>query len=297
MYPRRFEYFCAVSLAEALSLLSQYGELARVLAGGQSLIPLMKLRLASPEYVIDLNRTPGLSYIKEVDSHIALGALTRHVEVEESALLRSRLPIINDAARVIGDVQVRNMGTVGGALAHAEPAGDWGPLILALNAQIKVVGSKGERALAASNLFLDAYTTALNHDEILTEVSIPLPPPRSAGAYLKMVRRAGDLAVVGLAVQLSMNQKGECQDVGIGIGGAAPTPIKATKAEEALKGEKMGDAVIQEAALKASQEADPFSDIRGTAEYRRELVKVLTRRALTIAMGRIRGEAMEAGYV
>ncbi|MBI2304500.1 MAG: xanthine dehydrogenase family protein subunit M [Chloroflexi bacterium] len=297
MYPRAFEYIRSQSVAEALGHLSRLGEEAKVLAGGQSLIPMMKLRLAGPSYIVDLGGIPGLSYIREEDGHIALGAFTRHREVEESSLLRSRFPIIPEAIGLVGDVQVRNMGTVGGSLAHGEMGSDWGPVSLALNAQLRAVGPGGERRIAAKEFFLDLYTTALSQNELLAEVLISLPPPNSSGAYLKMVRRAGDFAVASVAMQMTVDDGGKCLDVGIGLGGVGLTPIKAVKAEAALKGEKVTEAVLRNAAAIAAQEADPVPDIRGSAEYRRELVKVLCYRVANIALGRIRGEAVEGGYV
>src|SRR5919199_1421027 len=191
MYPNVFDYFRPESLAEAVELLSQYGEDARPLAGGQSLIPLMKLRVANPTVLVDLNRLPGLDYVERRNGTLALGALARHADVEAAAAVRAALPIMLDAARVVGDAQVRNLGTVAGALAEADPGGDWGPVLLALNGEVQCQGPRGERTIAAADLFADYFTTTLEPTELITEIRVPAPPANSGGAYLKLGRRAG----------------------------------------------------------------------------------------------------------
>jgi carbon-monoxide dehydrogenase medium subunit len=295
MYPKPFQYFAPSTLQEALELLGRYGEEARVLAGGQSLIPLMKLRLASPAYLIDLNRIPNMAYIEERDGHIAIGAMTRHAELEASPLLRERLPLMHDAARVIADPQVRNLGTIGGSLAEADPAGDWAPVVLALGGQVRCASPRGERTLKAEDLFIDAYTTALEPDEVLTEVQLPLPPPGSTGVYLKLARKAGDFAVVSVALQLTL--EGEVvQGAGIGLGAVGPTAIRPPAAEEALRG-RLDEAAVERAAGLAADAAQPFSDLRGSAEYKRAMVHLLLKRAVALCLRRSRGEAVEAGYV
>ncbi|MFQ5849449.1 MAG: FAD binding domain-containing protein [Candidatus Binatia bacterium] len=297
MYPRDFQYFAPRSITEVIGVLSRYGEKARLLAGGQSLIPLMKLRLANLEYVVDIGRLPGLAYIRQEDSFIVIGALTTHADVVESTLVRQRFPLMADAVSVIGDAQVRNWGTVGGALAEADPAGDWGPVALALDARIRCIGSKGERVLGADSFFVDAYTTQLASDELLTEIAFPVPARRSAGAYLKLERRAGDFAIVSTAVQLSLDGQGICQGAAIVLGAAGMTPIKAVEAEAFLVGKEVRQDVVEEAAVRVSQAGEPLTDIRGSEEYKRAAARALFKRAVGIAARRHRGETLEAGHV
>jgi carbon-monoxide dehydrogenase medium subunit len=293
MYPKRFEYLCPNTLDEAVGLLSQYGEGTRVLAGGQSLIPMMKLRISSPQRLIDINRIAALAHIAERDGVMVFGALARHANIEESSVVKSKLRIMHDAACVIADVQVRNMGTIGGSLAHADPAGDWAPTLLALNGQVRCRGPRGERLLKIDELLADAYSTNLSSDEILTEVSVPLPAPGSGGAYLKFERKAGDFAVVSVAVQISLDKNGSCRDIGVGLGAVGMTAIRPRKAESLLRGEKINDALIEHAAEEASNESDPLADIRGSVEYKRHLVKVFFGRALKVAVRRAQREEVE----
>jgi carbon-monoxide dehydrogenase medium subunit len=290
MYPNVFDYFRPESLAEAVALLGQYGEDARPLAGGQSLIPLMKLRVANPTVLVDLNRLPGLGYVERRNGTLALGALARHADVEAAADVRAALPIMLDAARVVGDAQVRNLGTVAGALAEADPGGDWGPVLLALNGEVQCQGPRGERTIAAADLFTDYFTTALAPDELIAEVRVPAPAAISSGAYLKLERRAGDFAVVGAAVQLTLGADGICQEIGIGLSGAGATPIKPAAAEAALRGTSLDESALAEAVRLMDAAIDPWTDRRAPAEYRRAMVGVYFRRALTLA--RERAQAM-----
>ena len=297
MYPQKFEYLCPETLEDAIELLSRYGQEARVLAGGQSLIPLMKLRLASPKYLIHLGGIQGLSTIEEQNGMICLGALTRHAEIEESSLVKSKLPILHDAVSMIGDVQIRNLGTIGGSLAHADPAGDLAPVLLALDAQVNTVGASEKRTLKIQELIVDAYSTDLESDEVLTQVLVPVPQKGSGGAYLKFERRAGDFAVASVGVQVSLKKDGTCRDIGVGLGAVGLTAIRARQAEALLRGRQVDDALAKGAAAEASAEADPFSDIRGSAEYKRHLVGVLFQRALKIAFKRARGEEIDTVHV
>ncbi|MBI4456043.1 MAG: xanthine dehydrogenase family protein subunit M [Acidobacteria bacterium] len=297
MYPRPFEYFSPQTLDEAVALLSQLGEAAKVLAGGQSLIPLMKLRMSSPRYLVDINRIGGLSRVAQRNGAMIFGTLARHVEIEDSIAIKSKLPIMHDTASVIGDTQVRNLGTIGGALAHADPAGDWPPTLLALNAKVKCCGPKGERTLSTDELLVDAYSTNLSASEVLTEISVPLPWAGSGGAYLKFERKAGDFAVASVAVQIALDNGETCRDIGVGLGAVGLTAIRARKAESLLRGKKLSKALIQDAAKQISAEADPFSDIRGTADYKRHLVTVLFERAMNVAMRRAHGEEVETVHV
>jgi carbon-monoxide dehydrogenase medium subunit len=293
MYPKPFEYLCPSTLDEAVALLSAHGEGARVLSGGQSLIPLMKLRMSSPQYVIDINRIESLAYIAERDGMMRFGALTRHAAIEDSALVKSKLRIMHDAASVIGDVQVRNMGTIGGSLAHADPAGDWAPTLLALNASVQARSPRGVRTLRIDELFTDAYSTNLTKDEILTGVSVPLPPAESGSIYLKFERRAGDFAVVSVAVQIVMGADDICREIGVGLGAVGLTAIRPRNAEALLHGKKLTDAAIAAAAEEAVRESDPYADLRGSVEYKRHLIKVFFSRAVKAAMRRARGEEVE----
>ena len=286
MIPPAFEYFRPKSIPDALSLLQQYGDEAKILSGGQSLIPMMKLRLARPGFLIDINAIAGLSYIKEEGGFLKIGGLTREAEVEASALVRSKYPLLMDTAAVIADPQVRNLATVGGNLAHGDPANDHPATMVAFGAQIVATGAKGERVIPVEDFFVTLFTTALKHDEILTEIRIPAPPPKSGGAYFKVERKVGDFATAAVAVQLTLDGGGTVQKAGIGLTNVGPTPIKGRKAEDFLKGKKPDAATLAQAAQLASDEAQPSSDLRGPAEYKKGLVKELTKRALSRALQR-----------
>jgi carbon-monoxide dehydrogenase medium subunit len=286
MIPPAFEYLRPKTIPEAIELLNQYGDDAKILSGGQSLIPMMKLRLARPGYLVDINRIAGLSYIKEEDAYLKIGGLTREADLENSALIRSKYPIILDTARVIADPQVRNMATLAGNLAHGDPANDHPATMLALGAQVVAVGPRGERVLPIESFFVTLFTTELQHNEIVSEIRIPIPKPRSGGAYLKLERKVGDFATAGVAVQVTVDVGGICQNAGIGLTNVGATPVKAVNAEQFLHRKKLDEANIAEAAKLASGEAQPSSDLRGPAEYKVGLVKELTRRALVRAYER-----------
>ncbi len=295
MIPPKFDYLAPLTLDEAVSLLRQYGEEAKVLSGGQSLIPLMKLRLASPRYVIDINRIPGLQYIREVDGTLRIGALTREADLEASDLVRSKYPILSDTAVVIADPLVRNMATVCGNLAHGDPANDHPATMLALEAEVIAKGPAGERTIPVASFFTGLFTTALHPGEILTEIRIPIPPPQSGGAYLKLERKVGDYATAAVAAQVTLADGGVCRRAGIGLTNVGPTPIKAGRAEAFLQGKPLDEGTIKEAARLAAAEAQPSSDRRGSADYKRDLVRVLTIRALRLALERAGGLAPEGG--
>lgn len=286
MYPGSFEYVRASSLEEAVALLAQHGDEARPLAGGQSLIPLMKLRLANPAVLVDLNPVPGLDYVRRDDGWLEIGALARHADVEGSAVVRSQLPIVHDAVTLVGDVQVRNLGTVAGAMAEADPGGDWGPVVLALGGQVVCVGPQSSRTVEISDFFTDFYETALSPGELIKEVRLRVPPVGSGGAYLKLERRSGDFAVVGVAVQLTIGSSGVCEEIGIGLAGVGPTPVKPTAAEAVLRGSTLSDAAVDAAVRCLDAAIDPASDVRAPAEYRREMAGVFFRRALAKARAR-----------
>jgi carbon-monoxide dehydrogenase medium subunit len=286
MIPPVFEYLRPTTIPEAIAFLQQYGDDAKILSGGQSLIPMMKLRIARPAYLIDINRIAGMSYIKEEDGHLKIGGLTREADLENSPSVRSKFPIILDTAHVIADPQVRNLATIAGNLAHGDPANDHPATMLSLGAKIVATGPKGERVIPVENFFVTLFTTALQPDEIVTEIRIPLPPTRSGGAYFKLERKVGDFATAAVAAQITLDGSGVCQQVGIGLTNVGPTPVKARKAEAFLRGKKLDDANIRQAAQLASDEAQPSSDLRGPAEYKKGLVKELATRALSRAAER-----------
>lgn len=286
MIPPAFEYLRPKTVPEAVALLQQHGDDAKILSGGQSLIPMMKLRLARPGYLVDINAISGLSYIKEEGGFLKIGGLTRESELEASSLVKSKYPLLMDTAAVIADPQVRNMATVGGNLAHGDPANDHPATMIALGAQIVATGGKGERVIPIEDFFVTLFTTALKHDEILTEIRVPIPAPKSGGAYFKLERKVGDFATAAAAVQLTLDGGGAVQKIGIGLTNVGATPIKARKAEDFLKGKKPDAVAIAQAAQLASEEAQPSSDLRGPAEYKKGLVKELTKRALTRALER-----------
>ena len=280
MIPSAFEYLRPKTIPEAIGFLQQHGEDAKILSGGQSLIPMMKFRLARPGYLIDINRISGLSYIKEEGGYLKIGGLTREADVESSPLIRSKYPILFDTTRVIADPQIRNMATLAGNLAHGDPANDHPATMMALGAQVVATGSKGERIIPIERFFVTVFTTDLQHDEIVTEIRIPTPPARSGGAYFKLERKVGDFATAAVAAQLTLDADGTCKKVGIALTNVGATPIKAAKAENFLTEKKMEESNIAQAAQLAAEEAQPSSDLRGPEEYKRGLVKELTRRAL-----------------
>jgi len=286
MIPQSFEYFCPETISEAIALLEEHGEGAKILSGGQSLIPMMKMRLARPEYIVDINRIADLHYVKEEDGFLKIGGLTHESDLEESSLIRSKYQIILDTAALIADPQVRNMATVGGNLAHGDPANDHPATMLALGAEIVATGKGGERTIPIKDFFLSVFTTALEHGEILTEIRIPIPSPRSGGAYFKLERKVGDFATVGVAAQVTVDGKGVCRSAGIGLTNVGSTPIKATRAEGFLVGKKVDGQQIGQAAQLAAEDAQPSSDLRGPAEYKVSMVKELTKRALVRARER-----------
>jgi carbon-monoxide dehydrogenase medium subunit len=289
MIPAAFEYHAPTSLAEATALLARLGDDAKVLSGGQSLIPLMKLRLASPPHVIDINGIPGLAGIREADGVLRIGALTRESELEESALVRDRYPLLYETSRVIADPIVRNLATVGGNLAHGDPANDHPATMLAFGAEIVAVGPRGDRRIPIASFFTGPFATALGPAEILVEIRVPVPPPRSGGAYVKLERKVGDFATAAVAAQVALSPGGTFEQVGIGLTNVGMTPIKATSAEASLKGKRPDEATIMQAARLAAEASEPAEDLRGSVEYKRDLVRVLTARALRRAVARAGG--------
>jgi aerobic carbon-monoxide dehydrogenase medium subunit len=289
MIPASFDYHAPKTLAEAIGLLTKYPGNAKVLSGGQSLLPLLKLRLGSAGHLVDINRVTGLEYIKEEDGFLKIGGRTRESALERSDLVKSRYPILIDTAAVIADPIVRNLATVGGNLAHGDPANDHPATMLALRAQVVATGPKGERVIPIGKFFTDLFTTALAANEILTEVRIPAPPPRTGGAYVKLERKVGDFATAGAAAQLTLGKGGEVARAGIGLTNAGLTPVQAEAAEKFLQGKRPDAATIAETARLAAQSAEPSADRRGSVEYKVEMARVLTARALKMAVARAQG--------
>jgi aerobic carbon-monoxide dehydrogenase medium subunit len=279
MYPASFDYFAPTTLDEALALLEEYGEDAKVLAGGQSLIPLMKLRFASPRALVDINGVSELGELEEQDGSLHVGALVRHKACERSELLRGRWATMGDAAPLISDPIVRNLGTVGGSLAHADPQGDWGSVMLAMRAEITVRGPNGTRTIPIDEFFQGPFTTALEPTEILTGVRIPDPGARAGGTYLKLERKVGDFATVGVAVHLSFSN-GSVGTAGIALTGVGPKNLRAEAAEQALAGRALDDEAMSEAARLAAEAAEARTDVRGTEAYKRNVVRVFVERGL-----------------
>jgi carbon-monoxide dehydrogenase medium subunit len=284
MLPARFEYHRPMSLEEALDLLATHGEDAKVLAGGQSLIPAMKLRFAGPAHLIDINRIPGLDGIEERDGALRIGALVRHNHLAASDVVAARYPTIAAAAPQIADPLVRNLGTIGGSLAHADPAGDLGSVMLALDASVVLRSKDGEREVPVKDLFVSVFETSAAPNELLTEVRVPQPSGRFGGTYLKMERRVGDFATVAAAVFLSMDGD-TIGHAGIGLTAVGLSNLKATAAEEALVGKAPSADVFAMAGALAAQAATPSSDVRGSEAYKRHVVDVYVRRGLATAAG------------
>jgi carbon-monoxide dehydrogenase medium subunit len=295
VYAYPFSYHRAKSLAEASKLLQQLGDEARVLAGGQSLIPLMKMRLARPTALIDINYVPGMNDIQSHNGELRFGALARHADIEMSEAAAA-IAIMNDCAAGIADVQVRNQGTIGGSLAEADPSGDWGATLLTLETSVQCTGPQGERSIKLEEFIKDAYTTVLAHDELVREIIVKKPPRNSGGAYLAFKRSAPVYATVSAAVQLTLDGKDICKDVRIVLGCVGLTAIRAQRAENELRGKKIDGKTIQRAAEAAREAAEPQSDMRGSADYKRTLVAALVKRTLAIAVRRARGERVEAGH-
>jgi carbon-monoxide dehydrogenase medium subunit len=279
MYPGRFEYQAPATLEEAFTTLDRYGDEAKVLAGGQSLIPLMKLRFATPRALVDINRVPGLDGLAEEEGGLRLGALVRHKDCERSSLLKGRFGVLGDAAPQISDPIVRNLGTVAGSLAHADPQGDWGSALMAIGARVVARGSGGSREITVDELFEGPFMTTLEPTEVITEVRVPDPGPKAGGTYLKLERKVGDYATAAVAVHLSFSN-GSVERAGIALTGVGPRNLRARAAEEALVGATLDDEAIGEAARLAAEAAEPQDDERGSADYKRNVVRIFTERGL-----------------
>src|SRR4029450_12736955 len=279
MYPASFDYFAPTTLDEALGLLQEHGDEAKVLAGGMSLIPLMKLRFAAPRVIVDINGLSELGQLEQDDGGLRMGALVRHKTCEKSELLRGRYGTLGDAAPMISDPIVRNMGSVGGSLAHADPQGDWRSVMLATRAEITVQSSNGSRTIPIDEFFQGPFTTVLEPTEILTEVRVPDSRTRAGGSYLKPERKVGDFATVGVAVHVAFSN-GSVNQAGIALTGVGPMNLRAEAAEQALAGQALEGQAIGEAARLAAEAAQARTDVRGTEEYKRNVVRVFTERGL-----------------
>jgi carbon-monoxide dehydrogenase medium subunit len=290
MVPRKFEYHVPTSVGEATALLKKYGSDAKVLAGGMSLIPVMKLRLGSPAHIVDINRIPGMEYIRQAGGNIVIGALTNYHDIQNSKLIKEKAFILSECASLVGDPQIRNMGTLGGSLSHCDPSGDWGSVTLALRGSVKMRGPTKERTMGIDDFLVDTFTSALKPNELLTEVSFPVPPTRSGGSYVKLERRTGDFATAAVAAQVTLDGSGACTYAGIGLTALGSKNLRASKAESVLLGKALTAKVVEEAAEAASEDAQPSADpLRGSAEYKKEMAKVFTRRGLELAITRAKG--------
>jgi len=284
--PAAFDYHVARTVDEAIALLEQYGDEAKLLAGGHSLLPTMKLRLAQPGHLIDLGRLEGLAYIREEAGYIAVGALTTYAAIERSDLLRHRFALLPEGTAQIGDQQVRNRGTIGGSVAHSDPAADMPGLVLALKASIVVQGPNGQREIAADDFFQDLFETALEPNEVITELRLPVLPARSGSAYEKLANRASHYAVAGSAVVISLSADNTCVSASVVITGASVKSTRASAVENALVGKVLDEATIAEAASHAADGLEIVEDIHGSKAYRAQMSVVMTRRAITHAVER-----------
>ena len=285
MYPAAFDYLAPTSVEETLAILTEGGEDVKILAGGQSLIPLMKLRLASPATLVDINRVPGLDSIEVADGHLRVGALARHNDLARSELVKAENHTMAAAAPWISDPLVRNLGTIGGSVAHADPQGDWGAVMLACGAEFVARRSGRDRTIAADDFFVDLFTSALEPDELLTEIHVPRYDGPAGGTYLKLERKVGDYATVGVAVHLQLDaDRTRIGQAGIALTAVGPKNIKAIEAEQMLTGQPPGDELFAEAADRAAAAAAPRTDVRGSAEYKRSVVRTFVRRGLARAV-------------
>jgi carbon-monoxide dehydrogenase medium subunit len=284
MYPAAFDYVAPRTVDETLAILADRGEDVKILAGGQSLIPMMKLRLATPDTLVDINRVPGLDTVEVADGHLTVGALTRHNDVVHSDVVAAENHTMAAAAPWISDPLVRNLGTVGGSLAHSDPQGDWGSVMLACGAEMVARTTRGERTIPVGEFFVDLFTSALEPDELLTEIHVPRYQGPAGGTYLKLERKVGDYATVGVAVHLQLDAGRErIEQAGIALTAVGPKNIKAVDAERALVGQAPGDDLFAEAGELAAAAADPRTDVRGSAEFKRSVVSTFVRRGLSRA--------------
>jgi carbon-monoxide dehydrogenase medium subunit len=283
--PDKFEYFAPATLPEAIALLQEHPGEAKILAGGQSLIPLMKLRLSSYPYLVDLRKVPGLAALEERDGALVIGAMTRESALERSDLVRRRYTALYETSAVVADPLVRNFATIGGNVAHADPANDHPATMLALRAEVVADGPTGRRAIPIDDFLVDTFETALAPDEVLVEIRVPQPPPHTGSAYYKLERKVGDYAIAGVAAQVTLDG-GTCTQIGLGLTNVGPKAIRPVAAQNFLLGKRLDEQTIREAARLAAEAADPTTDLRGPADYKRAMVRTLTTRALRAAAQR-----------
>ena len=289
MIPAAFEYHAPSTLRQALAILRRYPGEAKVLAGGHSLLPVMKLRLSQPSHVVDLAGIEGLSYIREQNGGLAIGPMTTYYTLESSPVVRQRAPLLAETAAQVADLQVRNKGTIGGSLAHADPAGDFSAVALALEARIRTSGAGRARSVPADRFFLDIFTTALGESELITEVVIPASLPRTGSSYQKFANKASHFAIVGVAAVVTLDTQGRCQRVRIGVTGAGPKPVRARVSERYLTAREPSERNLTGAAQRASAGIECLEDLHGSAEYREHLIRVMAGRALQMAVSRAQG--------
>jgi aerobic carbon-monoxide dehydrogenase medium subunit len=283
MVPGSFEYFAPRTLGAAIKILGDHRDDVKILSGGQSLLPLMKMRLSKPGFIVDIGRIPDLDSIVEADNSLIIGALVTHAEIESSDLLKSKCPLLPKTATTIADVQVRNRGTIGGSIAHADPAGDWPAAIVALDAEIKIVGPRGERWVKCGEFFLGLLMSVLEPDEIVTAIKVPVIGTDKT-AYLKAAPRSSGFAVVGVAVRLAIDSAGNCSRAAIGITGVTDKAYRPERVEQMLTGKRLDSVIIQQAAAEACRNVEPIEDINGSAEYRKQLTEVYVARAIETAL-------------
>lgn len=280
MFPSTFEYFAPKTIQETIGFLKEYGYEAKILAGGQSLLPMMKLRIAMPAVVLDINQIDDLQGWREENGLLRIGALTRHADLEHEQTLEERYPLLAKTAAWIADPPIRNRGTVCGSLVHADPNSDWGAAMLALRADVEIVGSAGIRTVSIDDFFIDTFTTALEEDELVSAVLIPSPAGVTGARYMKLERKAGDFAIVGVAINVTLSEQGTILDAGIGLCACGDVPLRAAKTEQSLIGSQLDFNSIEKASAIAKEEADPATDLRGTADYKKDLIRVFVKRAL-----------------
>ncbi|MGB5188561.1 FAD binding domain-containing protein [Robiginitalea sp.] len=288
MIPANFTYHKATSLKDAIALVQSLGEEAKFMSGGHSLLPMMKLRFATPEHIIDISKIEGLSFIKEEGDLLKIGAMTTQTEMEHSDLLRSKYPIFSDAIKLTADPSVRNVGTLGGNIAHGDAANDQPALMLAMRATVVAEGAEGRRSIPIDEFFHGFYMTALEPTDILVEIHIPKASRHSGGAYHKVERKVGDYATAGVAVYLELDDDGVCREIGIGLTNVSAVPMRVERAEEMLRGKKITDDLIAQVGVVASEDCEPTSDLRGSEAYKRSLVNTITKRMLNKALERAR---------
>lgn len=289
MKPGAFEYFAPSTVEEAIALLEKYEEEAKILAGGQSLVPILNFRLGRPEVLIDINSIKDLDYIREEEGDLLIGALTRERDLELSPLVQEKCPILAEAVSLVAHVAIRNRGTIGGNLVHADPSSELPTVICCLDGEMKVVGPSGERTLEPEEFFLTYLTTSLEPSEILLEIKIPTLPQNTGWSFVELTRRTGDFAIVGVATLLFMEEGGICKAARIALAGVAPTPIRATEAEELLAGQRITDALIEKAGREAAEATETEPDYHASAEYRKDMARVFVQRGLREALNRVKG--------